>query len=182
MIGLFTKSVLKIVFERKIDCSKICVLKPLLWQQLVQYLRGKILFLLQIYRKEKFYSAFRIFSQILFDFKNSISGPIELNFSGKTLYAILLPQISSLVGLFLKYRRNSSGFLVRFHGNVSYTTRFSQTLFDYNILVSCSIFPKFSGLTPEAIFLPQFSFRVVIFSLRPELRFCVRFPDLLKPV
>ena len=29
------------------------------------------------------------FSQILFDFKKSISGPIELKFSGKTLYAIL---------------------------------------------------------------------------------------------
>ena len=35
------------------------------------------------------YSAFRIFSQILFDFKKSISGPNELKFSGKTLYAIL---------------------------------------------------------------------------------------------
>ena len=30
-----------------------------------------------------------IFSQTLFDFKKSISGPIELKFSGKTLYAIL---------------------------------------------------------------------------------------------
>ena len=30
-----------------------------------------------------------IFSQILFDLKKSISGPIELKFSGKTLYAIL---------------------------------------------------------------------------------------------
>ena len=49
---------------------------------------------------------------------------------------------------------------------------FSQTLFDYNTLVSCSIFPKFSGKTPDAIFLPQFSFRVVIFSLRcPETLF-----------
>ena len=35
------------------------------------------------------YSAFRIFSQTLFDFKKSISGPIELKFSGETLYAIL---------------------------------------------------------------------------------------------
>ena len=43
-----------------------------------------------------------IFSQTLFDFKKSISGPIELKFSGKTLYAILLPRTSSLVGLFLK--------------------------------------------------------------------------------
>ena len=31
----------------------------------------------------------KIFSQTLFDFKKSISGPIELKFSGKTLYAIL---------------------------------------------------------------------------------------------
>ena len=30
-----------------------------------------------------------IFSQILFDFNKSISGPIELKFSGKTPYAIL---------------------------------------------------------------------------------------------
>ena len=42
-----------------------------------------------------------IFSQILLDFKKSISGPIELKFSGKT-HAILQPRISSLVGLFLK--------------------------------------------------------------------------------
>ena len=35
------------------------------------------------------YSAFRIFSQTLFEFKKSISGTIELKFSGKTLYAIL---------------------------------------------------------------------------------------------
>ena len=48
------------------------------------------------------YSAFRIFSQTFFDFKKSISGLIELKISGKTLYAILYPQISSLVGLFLK--------------------------------------------------------------------------------
>ena len=40
----------------------------------------------------------------------------------------------------------NSGFLVRFHGNVPYTTRFSQTfLFDYNTLVSGSIFLKVSG-------------------------------------
>ena len=51
----------------------------------------------------------------------------------------------------------------------------SQTLFDYNTLVSCSIFLKFSGKTPDAIFLPQFSFRVVIFSLRPEFRFVCTF-------
>ena len=44
----------------------------------------------------------KFFSQTLFDFKKSISGPIELKFSGKTLYAILWPRISSLVGLFLK--------------------------------------------------------------------------------
>ena len=44
-------------------------------------------------------------------------------------------------------------------------TRFSQTLFDYNTLVYRLIFLKFSGKTPDAIFLPQFSFRVVIFSL-----------------
>ena len=44
----------------------------------------------------------KFFSQTLFDFKKSISGAIELKFSGKTLYAILLPPISSLVGLFLK--------------------------------------------------------------------------------
>ena len=31
----------------------------------------------------------KFFSQTLFDFKKSISGPIELKFSGKTLYAIL---------------------------------------------------------------------------------------------
>ena len=35
----------------------------------------------------------KFFSQTLFDFKKSISGPIELKFSGKTLYAILLPRI-----------------------------------------------------------------------------------------
>ena len=29
------------------------------------------------------------FSKTLFDFKKSISGPIELKFSGKTLYSIL---------------------------------------------------------------------------------------------
>ena len=29
------------------------------------------------------------FSKVLFDFKKSISGPIELKFSGKTLYVIL---------------------------------------------------------------------------------------------
>ena len=50
------------------------------------------------------------FSQTLFDFKKLISGPIELKFSGKTLYAILWPRISSLVGLFLKQRRNSGFF------------------------------------------------------------------------
>ena len=43
----------------------------------------------------------KFFSQILFDFKKSISGPIELKLSGKTLYAILQPRISSLVGFFL---------------------------------------------------------------------------------
>ena len=31
----------------------------------------------------------KFISQTLFDFKKSISGPIELKFSGKTLYAIL---------------------------------------------------------------------------------------------
>ena len=31
----------------------------------------------------------KFFSQTLFDFKKSISGAIELKFSGKTLYAIL---------------------------------------------------------------------------------------------
>ena len=66
-------------------------------------------------------------------------------------------------------------FLVRFHGNVPYTTRFSETLFDYNTLVFCSIFLKFLGKTSDAIFLPQFSFRVVIFSLRPEFRFLCTF-------
>ena len=55
------------------------------------------------------------------------------------------------------------------------TTRFSQTLFDYNTLVSRSIFLKFSGKIPDAIFSPQFSFRVVIFSLRPEFRFLCTF-------
>ena len=36
------------------------------------------------------YSAFRnFFRKLLFDFKKSISGPIELKFSGKTLNAIL---------------------------------------------------------------------------------------------
>ena len=34
-----------------------------------------------------------IFSKILFDFKKSISGPIKLKFSGKTLNAILLAPI-----------------------------------------------------------------------------------------
>ena len=43
-----------------------------------------------------------IFSQTLLDFKKSIPGPIELKFSGKTLFAILQPRISSLVGLLLK--------------------------------------------------------------------------------
>ena len=33
------------------------------------------------------------FSKTLFDFKKSISGPIKLKFSGKTLNAILLAQI-----------------------------------------------------------------------------------------
>ena len=49
-------------------------------------------------------------------------------------------------------------FLVRFHGNVPYTTRFSQTLFDYNTLVSCSIFLNFSGklLMPSSY--PNFLF------------------------
>ena len=44
----------------------------------------------------------KFFSQTLFDFKKSISGTIELKFSGKTLYAILQPRISSSLGLFLK--------------------------------------------------------------------------------
>ena len=48
---------------------------------------------------------------------------------------------------------------------------FFTNLFDYNTFVSLSIFLKFSGKTPDAIFLPQFS-----------SDFCVRFPDLLKPV
>ena len=55
-------------------------------------------------------------------------------------------------------------FLVRFHGNVPCTTRFSQTLFYCNTLVSHPIFLKISRKTPDAI-LPQFSFRVVIFCL-----------------
>ena len=50
---------------------------------------------------------------------------------------------------------------------------FSQTLFDYNTLVFRSIFLKFSGKTPDAIFLPQFSFRVVIFSLRGGIQIFV---------
>ena len=49
------------------------------------YWKSKIFFL-----HEYDYSAFRnFFSQTLFDFKKSISGPIELKFSGKTRYAIL---------------------------------------------------------------------------------------------
>ena len=47
---------------------------------------------------------------------------------------------------------------------------FLQSSFDYNTLVSRSIFLKFSGKTPGAISLPQFAFRVVMFSLRPEWR------------
>ena len=44
----------------------------------------------ELYWLTSAYSAFRnFFSQTLFDFKKSISGPIELKFSGKTLYAIL---------------------------------------------------------------------------------------------
>ena len=35
------------------------------------------------------HSAFRIFFPNFVDFKKSISGPIELKFSGKTLYTIL---------------------------------------------------------------------------------------------
>ena len=78
------------------------------------------------------------------------------------------------MGLFLKKERNP-GFLVRFHGNVPCATRFSQTLHDYNTLVSPSIFLKSSGKTPGAIFLPEFALRVVIFSLRPEFRFLYTF-------
>ena len=59
-------------------------------------------FIFGVFGGQWFYSAFRNFSQTLFGFKKSISGPIELKFSGKTLYAILQPRISSLVGLFLK--------------------------------------------------------------------------------
>ena len=41
-----------------------------------------------------YYSAFSLFSKILFDFKKSISGPIDLKFSGKTLNAILFALIN----------------------------------------------------------------------------------------
>ena len=43
------------------------------------------------------YSAFRYFSKTLFDFKKSISGPIELKLSGKTLNAILYALIYFLL-------------------------------------------------------------------------------------
>ena len=51
---------------------------------------GLMLALSVTHTRPAYYSAFRnFFSQTLFDFKKSISGPIELKFSGETLYAIL---------------------------------------------------------------------------------------------
>ena len=56
-----------------------------------------------------------------------------------------------------------------------YCQVFHKLLFDYNTLFSRSIFLKFSGKTPGPIVLPQFAFRVVIFSVRPEFRFLCTF-------
>ena len=84
----------------------------------------------------------KFFSQTLFDFKKSISGPIELKFSGKTLYCHPLAPNFFFGGVIFKITAEFR-FLVCFHGNVPYTTRFSQTLFDYNTLVSRSISSNF---------------------------------------
>ena len=122
------------------------------------------------------YSAFRnFFPKLRLILKKSISGLSDWAqiFRKDSLCHPLAPNFS-FGGVIFKIMAEFR-FFSRFHGNVSKTTRFSQTLFDYNTLVSCSIFLKFSGKTPDAIFLPQFSFRVVIFSLRPEFRFLCTF-------
>ena len=118
------------------------------------------------------------FSQILFDFKKSISVPIELKVSERLLMPSSSPEFLLWWVIFkitAEFR-----FFSPFPWKRSMYNSFFTNLFDYNTLVSRSIFLKFSGKTPGAIFLPQFSFRMVIFSFRPEFRFCVCFPDLLK--
>ena len=55
-------------------------------------------------------------------------------------------------GMVILIIRAELRFLVCFHGNVPCTTLFSQTLFDYNTLVSSSICFKFSGKSSGAIF------------------------------
>ena len=59
---------------------------------------GKTSILFCIFTHYTVHSEF--FSQTLFDFKKSISGPIELKFSGKTLYAILQPEFLLWWGYF----------------------------------------------------------------------------------
>ena len=89
----------------------------------------------------------------LFDLKNRFLVQLSSNFQERFLMpsSRLAPNFffgGVICKITVKFR-----FLVRFRGKR--TTRFSQTLFDYNTLVSRSIFLKFSGKSPGAILLPQ---------------------------
>ena len=120
------------------------------------------------------YSAFRnFFPNFCLILKNRFLVQLSSNFQERLFMPFSSPKFF-FGGVIFKITAEFR-FFSPFPWKRSIYNSFSQTSFDYNTLVSRSIFLKFSGKTPDAIFLPQFSFRVVIFSLKPEFRFLCTF-------
>ena len=103
------------------------------------------------------YSAFRIFSQFSFDLKkiDFWSDWAQIFRRDSQCHS---PALNFFFGRINLKITAEFRFLVRFYGNVPCTTRFLQYSFDYNTLVSRSIFLKFSGKLPVPSSYPNLLF------------------------